>query len=214
MATIAATLSAPDAELVFTALDTLARGRGREGLMGARRADALVELASAAVCGPGGCNKPAAVAVTVDLATLLGLADRPGELAGYGPIPAGLARALAADGKWTRWITTPTGGLLDRGRTTYCPPAALASYIAGRDGTCRFPGCAQPARRCDIDHTVAFDSGGGTDRDNLGLLCRRHHRLKHETGWQLERHPDESVTWTSPGGVRHHVPLPGVPPDG
>ncbi|MDQ6649788.1 MAG: HNH endonuclease [Actinomycetota bacterium] len=214
MATVAATMSAPDAELVLAALDRLARDRGREGLIGNRRVDALVELAAAAESGPGRASRPAAVAVTVDLATVLGLADRPGELVGYGPIPAGLARTLAADGAWTRWILTPRGGLLDRGRTTYCPPAALASYVAGRDGTCRFPGCAQPARRCDIDHTVAFDAGGGTDRDNLGLLCRRHHRLKHEAGWQLERHPDESVTWTSPSGETYHVPLPGEPPDG
>jgi len=37
------------------------------------------------------------VHVTVALSTLLGLDEQPGELAGHGPIPAVLARRLAAD---------------------------------------------------------------------------------------------------------------------
>ena len=164
------------------------------GSADARRADVLVEWAVAALDAPSLPTKHRRrpnISVTIDLATLLGLADDPGELAGYGPIPASAARALAADGEWRRLVTDPTSGaLLDYGRRTYTPPAALVDFLLARDGTCRFPGCPRPAELCDLDHGVAWDDGGGTDRDNLGPLCRRHHRLKTHTGWQLKRSPD------------------------
>ncbi len=188
------------------------------GSADARRADVLVEWAVAALDAPSLPTKHRRrpnISVTIDLATLLGLADDPGELAGYGPIPASAARALAADGEWRRLVTDPTSGaLLDYGRRTYTPPAALVDFLLARDGTCRFPGCPRPAELCDLDHGVAWDDGGGTDRDNLGPLCRRHHRLKTHTGWQLKRSPDGSVTWISPHGWRYVVPPPRVPPDG
>ncbi len=43
--------------------------------------------------------------VTIDLPTLLGLADNPAELPGHGPLPPHLARELAADADWI-WFTT------------------------------------------------------------------------------------------------------------
>ena len=39
----------------------------------------------------------AQINLTIPLATLLGLAERPGEAAGFGPIDADLARAIAAN---------------------------------------------------------------------------------------------------------------------
>lgn len=137
------------------------------------------------------------------------------ELTGYGPIPASLARALAADGEWRRLVTDPlTSSLLDYGRTTNVPPAALVDFIVARDGTCRLPRCHLPAYSCDLDHEVPWDEGGSTDPANVGALCRRHHRLKTHTSWKLVRHPDASVTWTSPSGMVHTVPPPTIPPDG
>lgn len=214
-----ARLAAEEAELVYTALTALA-GRACAGsaAIEVRRADALVELARTALEDP---ELPTAhgrrphISVTVDLPTLLGLADSPGELAGYGPIPASAARALAADGEWRRLVTDPlSGGLLDYGRRTYTPPADLAAFVITRDGTCRFPGCGMPAVRCDLDHEVAWEDGGGTDRDNLGPLCRRHHRLKTHTGWALRRNADGGVTWTSPAGGIYTFPSPRIGPDG
>jgi hypothetical protein len=38
----------------------------------------------------------------------------------------------------------------------YIPSAVLATFIRCRDTTCRFPGCDEPAHRCDIDHTIAY----------------------------------------------------------
>lgn len=48
-------------------------------------------------CGGVGPGRPL-VSVIVPITTLLGLDEQPGELVGYGPIPACVAREIAADG--------------------------------------------------------------------------------------------------------------------
>lgn len=152
-------------------------------------------------------RRPVTVNVTIDLPTLLGLAENPGQLAGYGPIPPSVARALASDGKWKRFITDPqTGALLDFGRQSYEPPQALVDFLLARDRTCRFPGCRQPATHGDLDHAQSWDSGGNTSPENLGSLCRRHHRLKTHNGWKIESFSDGSCIWTSPHGKIYKVP--------
>jgi hypothetical protein len=72
-----------------------------------------------------------------------------------------------------------------------------------RDRTCQFPGCNRPAEFTDLDHRVSFAAGGRTTAANLWCLCRHHHRLKHEGGWQIHPNPDGTYTWTSPTG-RHY----------
>ena len=148
--------------------------------------------------GPG---KPL-ISVVVPLSTLLGLDEYPGELVGYGPIPAQLAREIAADGTWRRLLTDPASGtLLDYGRTTYTPPAGLADFVRARDLYCRNPICGQRAATADLDHTMAWDDGGHTSDQNLYAGCRHDHRLKTlSPGWQVDQHPDGRVTWTTPTG--------------
>ena len=83
-----------------------------------RRADGLVALADGSEhlsceCGRDDCTadisvtagatRRALIQVGASLETLLGLADHPGFLAGYGAIDADLARSLAVDGRW-EWI--------------------------------------------------------------------------------------------------------------
>ncbi|HEU0239515.1 MAG TPA: HNH endonuclease, partial [Micromonosporaceae bacterium] len=82
------------------------------------------------------------------------------------------------------------------------PGPALARWIRARDGTCRAPGCRVPASRCDIDHTIDHASGGGTTHDNLALLCRHHHRLKHDGGWHVTQPEPGVLAWQSPHGTR------------
>lgn len=78
------------------------------------------------------------------------------------------------------------------------PNAAMTRWITSRDRTCRAPGCRRPARSCDIDHTVDFGHGGPTTHDNLGAVCRRHHVMKHEGGWQLVQPRPGQFVWVSP----------------
>jgi hypothetical protein len=148
------------------------------------------------------------VQVSVALSTLLGLDEQPGELAGHGPIPAALARHLAADpsGTWRRLVTDPLGGLVDYGRTRYRPPAALREHVLARDLTCRFPTCQRAARRADIDHLHRWADGGPTAEPNLLVLCERHHKAKDDGHWHAQLNPDRSVTWTSPTGRTYTVP--------
>ena len=176
-----------------------------------KRADALTAILSQALASnvdevrPH--RRPVTVNVTIDLPTLLGLAENPGQLSGYGAIPASVARELASDATWKRFITDPqTGNLLDYGREKYEPPQALVDFLLARDRTCRFPGCRQPASRSDIDHAQSWESGGETKPENLGLLCRRHHRLKTHGRWALVSNSDGSCEWTSPAGKKYFVP--------
>lgn len=161
--------------------------------------------------------------VYLDVATLAGLDDQPGELAGFGAITADTARALARSADRIRAIIArparpdrACGTVLDAGRTVYRPPAAVADYVIARDRTCQFPGCRAPATRCDLDHRRAFEDGGDTCPHNLNLLCRTHHRLKTFTRWRAEPAADGVLTWTSPLGRRYptesaHL-LRGSPP--
>ena len=184
---------------------------GQHRSMDMKRADALTSIAAwslqQSTVDVKLHRRPVTVNVTIDLPTLLGLAENPGQLAGYGAIPASVARALASDGKWQRFITDPqTGTLLDFGRESYEPPQALIDFLIARDRTCRFPGCRHSAARADLDHAKSWESGGETSAANLGALCRRHHRLKTHGGWKLKSHSDGACTWTSPLGKIYEVP--------
>ena len=151
------------------------------------------------------------ILVTVPAGTLLGLGGEPAHLAGYGPIPDSLARELAQDGVWRRVLTDPaSGAVLDVGRSQHDPPADLERFVRIRDGMCRFPGCRRQAAGCDLDHTVPYPEGE-TSAANLHALCRRHHRLKHETGWQVTALPGSRLEWTSPLGAVYTTdpPAPG-----
>jgi hypothetical protein len=143
--------------------------------------------------------------VVVDLATLLGLAEEPGLLAGT-PVPAAIARELAAEcGSMRRIVTDPmTGALLDYGTRTYLPDA-LRAFVAARDGTCTSPGCGQPAARSQLDHVVPFPHGP-SNPDNTHMLCKRDHDTKTCGDMDVRRHADGSTTWTTRHGQRGCTP--------
>jgi hypothetical protein len=178
--------------------------------MCARRFDALIDASvrtlDNATC-PGAPRIAANVYVTMDLATLLGLRDHPAELHGYGPLPASLARTLAADNGWQRLIADPiTGAPLDLGRLRRHPSAPLAAWIRTRDRVCLFPGCYRAAARCDLDHRDLVTEGGRTDKDKLVPACPKHHRVRH-AGWTYTWHPDR-IVWVSPHGSTYTRFLP------
>lgn len=152
------------------------------------------------------------VRVTVPYTALWGSDDVAAHLAGYGPIPAVVARDLAAAGTWRRILTDPASGRpLDYGATRYRPPAHLAGLVITRDQICQFPGCRVPAHRCDLDHTIPYDPASGTGPtrdDNLGPRCRRHHQLKQTPGWSVTQHRDGATTWTTPSGHSYRAEPP------
>jgi hypothetical protein len=95
-----------------------------------------------------------------------------------------------------------TGAVDGQDPKTYRPGAATARAVRSRDGTCRFPGCATAARRCQLDHVVRHPDGP-TSVDNLQSLCATHHGFKHHAGWQVEMDSRGVCTWTAPDGRIH-----------
>jgi hypothetical protein len=179
-----------------------------------RRADALSALANGdtamvCACGSDQCPAPGAGAassgvvihVLAEEATVDGSSDKPGFLPGYGAVPAARVRELATRAK-RRPVVVPR----DRPEPQYRPSAALARFIRCRDLTCRWPGCDQPAQKCDIDHTVPYPVGP-THPSNCKLYCRTHHLLKTfyggPGGWAERQLPDGTMVFTSPSGRRY-----------
>ena len=102
-----------------------------------------------------------------------------------------------------------------RDRDHRLPRTALAGWIDARDHQCVAPGCTKLARRCDYDHTLAWQYGGHTQADELANLCRHHHRGKHLGRWRYTQPQPGRFVITDPTGTVHHTqsrvvnPLPG-----
>jgi len=178
---------------VRTALEPLARKSGEhdDRLLPQRYADALVELASA--------GKPAHLQVTATIETLKGLAGAAGaEMEFSLPISAASVQRLACDCSVTRVLLSQESLVMDVGRAKRIVSGPLKRALKTRDGHCRWRGCERPASGCDGHHLVHWIDGGGTDLDNLALLCRRHHRMVHEGGWQLIKTEDGQIITIAP----------------
>jgi hypothetical protein len=202
-----------------------------------RRADAVVEIALAALDNPHlptQHGQRPAVAITIAQSTLDGSDEQPAELQGYGPIPAPMGRRIAAQpGASVRhWTVDEHGRLLDHqpdtaatgstgsagiagstgiaGTDAYEPTAAITSQVIARDQRCIHPGCRRTARTCQLDHRIPWPDGP-TDVTNLQPLCLRHHRMKHHSNWTVIKNPDGSYDWTSPTKHRYRYRPPELP---
>jgi hypothetical protein len=197
-ATLEAVLPEAAAHRLQCRLTALARGLQDDPRpMDARRADLLCDLVlGRQVLGATGVE----VNVIVRAETLLGLDAGLAEVPGLGPVPAQVARELAAEARWTAWIRDASGAITATGTQSYVPSAALARLVRGREPHCRMPGCGRPAAGCDLDHAVPWPAGATTAR-NLGPLCRRHHVMKTHTGWQLDAQDPADQTWSTPAGA-------------
>jgi hypothetical protein len=159
------------------------------------------------------------VQVLMPFSTLIGADDQPCELVGHGPIPADLAREIAADAVLKRLVYDPlSGAVLDHGRTTYRPPAGLADFVRARDVCCRSPICRRRALDGHLDHVTPYPDGPTNDK-NLHACCGHDHRMKHAPGWAVRALPDGRIQWITPTGHRYHShpqdhrPDGGLPPD-
>ena len=100
-------------------------------------------------CRPGcaaptrwpGCRRwPGLISLTIPLTTFLGVSDRPGEAAGYGPLHADTARLIAcalAGHRATRWqviLTDPDGRALAAGTARGNPAAPGGTGGGGGSG--------------------------------------------------------------------------------
>jgi hypothetical protein len=150
---------------------------------------------------PGGLGAIRAhVSITIPVLTAAGTDDRGALLDGTIPVDAETARRMMTGAPtWERILTHPVTGTV-QAVDTYRRPKAMQRFLEARDVHCRFPGCRQPARRCDHDHNRDWAHGGTTDSRNLACLCKRHHTLKTEKPWKARQLPDGTIRWTSPLG--------------
>jgi hypothetical protein len=173
-----------------------------------RRADALVALCSAGLADEKDPDR-ATVVVYASLDSLLS-ADGGCEIEGDGVIHAATARRLMCHGRVQVVLEDQSGQPLRVGRLTREPPAWMLRQLRHRDRECTFPACGS-RRFTQAHHIVWWRHGGRTDLDNLVLICTFHHKLVHEYGWSLRRHPDGTVHWFRPDGTRYRAG-PGPPP--
>ncbi|MCY1673473.1 DUF222 domain-containing protein [Pseudarthrobacter sp. SL88] len=157
------------------------------------------------------------VLVTVPVFSLFGATDEPGEVDGYGPVPASVAQRIVAEGagSFYRVLVDPSDGApLEIGRTNYRLPESLKRWLRMRDGKCTFPGCCNHTQDNENDHLIAWQHGGATGISNLAQLCPKHHRLKHQSPWTpTPASKNEPPGWTSPTGRHYPAEQPDwVPP--
>ncbi|HXT44629.1 MAG TPA: DUF222 domain-containing protein [Pseudonocardiaceae bacterium] len=153
-----------------------------------RDADALVELAQRALTDgelPTEGGERPQVVVTVSLPVLQGRIGS-ASLALGGPVNADIARRIACDAEVIPVVLGSRGEPLDVGRASRTVPTAIRRAVIVRDRGCAFPGCAVPARWCEIHHVVHWVDHGPTSVGNCVALCGRHHRLLHHSDWRIE----------------------------
>jgi hypothetical protein len=202
------------------------------------RADVFADLLAGVDPTRAGAASPAArqgtINLHIDLTTLACLADQAGEIDGFGPVIADIARQAATQlGQISAWRFTVTDegevlaegpigraagrGLAEHltrmaadadagedGRARYQPTQAQQNFIRTRDRTCRAPGCRRTAMRCEIDHNLDWAHRGPTLIDSMCCLCKRHHRAKHVGNFTVRRGPF-GVEWQTPMGLRYSV---------
>ena len=222
MSYVTALLPMPQGVAVYASLkreaDVCGDGRGRGQVM----ADTLVERVTGR---PAEVPVPLAVNLVLTDETLLGGSDVPARLAGYGPIPAGVARGLvsaavrdaASQATLRRLYRHPQSGALvameSRARLF---PKGLARFIDVRDDTCRTPYCDAPIRH--RDHATPHHRDGPTSAINGLGECELCNYVKEVPGWRVTtacdetgRHTAEFTTPTGSGYRSTAPPLPGAP---
>jgi hypothetical protein len=175
------------------------------------RADVYLDL----LAGRHTDAKGGTVDLRVDLDTLAGLTEAPGDLAGFGPVIADIARQITEaqnNGEWRYTVVDPTTGLpLHDGTTRRRPTATQRRHVEARDQVCYFPGCRMPATDCDLDHRTPWAEQHRTSVHGLDAGCRHDHvTVRHRLGWKHQLLPNGDHLWTSPLG--HRYTKSGLPP--
>jgi hypothetical protein len=164
-----------------------------------------------------------AISIVVDLRWLLGFGGRadsgevmdwPCELADGTPVP--LAQVLASLDDSTINLVLGTLGLKAKGfkavgeiTTQRLANASQRRLLRARDRVCVWPGCDAPATWCQAHHEPPFEESHRTTTSELVLLCRRHHTLRHNGGFDLQVTPDGTVTIHRPDGSLLPYVAPG-----
>ncbi len=149
---------------------------------GQRRYDGLLAVVTRGLGHPGAPPSTARASVVLTLR-----ADPAGgRPTGAATTSQGLVLGAAEAGRYaclgdvTPLVLGERGEPLALGRTQRLASPGQVKALLVRDGSCTYPGCSLPGTWCDAHHLTWWSRGGGTDLDNLALLCSRHHTLVHQ----------------------------------
>lgn len=162
------------------------------------RADVFLDLLDGGKLAMTG--KRGIVDLHVDLETLTRLSKHPGDLAGYGPVIADIARQVAESRQRQQWrwrVTNQTGEIIDHGITRRRPTATQRRHVEIHHPTCVAIGCRAPATASDMDHTQPWAQAGPTRTTNLNPVCAHDHYVRHQAGWTYQRAANGDHIWTS-----------------
>ncbi len=161
---------------------------------------------------------PVVTHVVVADDVLFGTREEAGQLTGYGPIPAELARELtkAASKQGLAqlrrlYVRPDSGRLVAADSRSRCFPEGLGALIELRDQVCRTPWCDAPIRHRDHPNPVV--AGGETSEDNGQGLCEACNYAKEAIGWRVRPSPGDRHTLeiTTPSGRTYHSTAPPAP---
>lgn len=191
----------------------------------ARRADALAGIAESYLNGEPGKPGENATAdryqvvlhVTAETLDSVQMASREEADVSHledGPhVTPETARRIACDASIVRLHEDEGGEPLSIGRKSRTVPPAIRRALRARDDGCRFPGCTHRSF-LDAHHIEHWADGGETGLDNLVQLCRHHHRLVHEGGFQCGKDADGELQFRDPRERRlNHYVVPTPVPD-
>jgi hypothetical protein len=179
-----------------------------------RDGDAFAEICDLALAAPDlptETGERPHINVTIPLAVL---ESRVGHalLDGTATLTAAQARTVACDARVIPHVLGGASQPLDVGRSRYTVPHHLRRALILRDGGCTFPGCDRRPRACAAHHRVHWADGGATALDNLMLLCARHHRLVHQSDWDVRIAGDGLPEFIPPAYLdRQRRPLRNTP---
>ena len=97
-------------------------------------------------------------------------------------------RALLCDCGVTPVVFDGASQPLDLGRERRCVSLAQRKAVAARDRGCAHPGCHRKPAWCQVHHIREWVNGGETNIEDLVMLCRTHHRMIHQSGWEVRMH--------------------------
>jgi uncharacterized protein DUF222/HNH endonuclease len=177
----------------------------------ARRADALVQMAESYLNNaPAASSTADRYQVVVHVSAVTLKSDVTAETSAHingdlshlqdGPhVTAETSRRIACDCSIVGIVEDEEGEPLSVGRKTRSIPPALQRALRSRDQGCRFPGCTS-THFIDGHHIKHWADGGETSMTNLVQLCRHHHRLVHEGGFDCKRLDDGQIEFRDPRG--------------
>ncbi len=185
--------------------ETVAQTDAEKANLTTRNADALHALLLAAASPATGHEANGTSAAPRPLVVIHRDADGTSRIEGGPAIPNEAADEYACNADHT--TATHTADAIVYTPRRRHPTTTMRRQLMQRDRCCAFPGCGQK-RNLHAHHIEHDAHGGPTSKENLVMLCPRHHGAVHRRGWTIAGNPEDgTLTFSAPDG-RTATPIP------